>query len=322
METKSSLFTHKNNFILLMLLFSLFGMGCQHIKTRDEVKDKKEVSEGPFDEEVEAPKEQPEEEPREKVITSKKVGLILGPGGAKALAHTGVIKALVKQKVEIQSVVGLGWGALVGGIYANTGKIHKAEWVLYKLNQKKLFEGGLINKEYQPVSSAKLNEFLNLAFKKDKINSSEISFSCPSSSLWTGAVKWYENGAFSSALHDCIQYPPLSEIKGFWVAAPFEIEDSVKKLQAKGVDLIIFVNVLGRGELLTKDIALKHKNSLILWNQLRLSLKKDSKIATETINVPTSSIAINDFSKRSSAMLIGEKAGARAFKKLTEKYGL
>ncbi len=60
---------------------------------------------------------------------NKSVSLILGSGGARGLAHIGVIRELEAQGFEIKSVVGCSIGALVGGLYC-AGKLDAyAEWV-------------------------------------------------------------------------------------------------------------------------------------------------------------------------------------------------
>jgi NTE family protein len=48
----------------------------------------------------------------------KTVSLVLGSGGARGLAHIGVIQWLKEQGFEIASVSGASMGSLVGGIYA------------------------------------------------------------------------------------------------------------------------------------------------------------------------------------------------------------
>ncbi len=59
----------------------------------------------------------------------KRVSLVLGSGGAKGLAHIGVIRWLEENGFEIASVSGSSIGALVGGIYA-AGKLGEFEkWV-------------------------------------------------------------------------------------------------------------------------------------------------------------------------------------------------
>ncbi|MCX7954337.1 MAG: patatin-like phospholipase family protein [Bacteroidales bacterium] len=50
---------------------------------------------------------------------SQKVGLVLSGGGAKGLAHIGVIKALEEHRIPIDYVVGTSMGAIIGGLYAS-----------------------------------------------------------------------------------------------------------------------------------------------------------------------------------------------------------
>ena len=58
------------------------------------------------------------------------VSLVLGSGGARGLAHIGVIQWLTENGYDIRSISGSSMGALVGGIYA-AGKLKDyAEWVL------------------------------------------------------------------------------------------------------------------------------------------------------------------------------------------------
>ncbi len=48
----------------------------------------------------------------------KKVGLALGGGGVRGLAHIGVIKVLEQENIGIDLIVGTSAGALIGGAYA------------------------------------------------------------------------------------------------------------------------------------------------------------------------------------------------------------
>ena len=59
----------------------------------------------------------------------KTVSLVLGSGGARGLAHIGVIHWLEENDFEIKSIVGCSIGAVIGGIYA-AGKLDEYEqWV-------------------------------------------------------------------------------------------------------------------------------------------------------------------------------------------------
>ncbi|MDB5112643.1 MAG: rssA [Mucilaginibacter sp.] len=59
----------------------------------------------------------------------KKVALVLSGGGARGIAHIGVIEELEKQGFKITSIAGTSMGALVGGVYA-LGKLGAyKEWI-------------------------------------------------------------------------------------------------------------------------------------------------------------------------------------------------
>ncbi len=61
--------------------------------------------------------------------SKKEVSLVLGSGGARGLAHIGIIRWLEENGYEIKSISGCSMGAVVGGIYA-AGKLDEFEqWV-------------------------------------------------------------------------------------------------------------------------------------------------------------------------------------------------
>jgi NTE family protein len=53
------------------------------------------------------------------VARRPRVGLVLSGGGARGLAHVGVLKALEAQRISIDVVVGTSMGAIIGGLYAS-----------------------------------------------------------------------------------------------------------------------------------------------------------------------------------------------------------
>ncbi len=60
---------------------------------------------------------------------TKTVSLVLGSGGARGLAHIGVIYEFLNSNYEIHSISGCSIGALVGGVFA-AGKLEEFErWV-------------------------------------------------------------------------------------------------------------------------------------------------------------------------------------------------
>ena len=51
-------------------------------------------------------------------LQAQTVGLVLSGGGAKGIAHIGIIKALEENNVPIDYVAGTSMGAIVGAWYA------------------------------------------------------------------------------------------------------------------------------------------------------------------------------------------------------------
>lgn len=65
----------------------------------------------------------------DKAPDAKTISLVLGSGGARGLAHIGVIRALENHGWRIGAIAGSSMGALIGGCYA-AGKLDDyAEWV-------------------------------------------------------------------------------------------------------------------------------------------------------------------------------------------------
>lgn len=58
------------------------------------------------------------------------VSLVLSGGGARGIAHIGVIEELEQRGYEIASVTGTSMGALVGGVYADNALAPFKEWLL------------------------------------------------------------------------------------------------------------------------------------------------------------------------------------------------
>lgn len=64
-----------------------------------------------------------------------RVGLVLGGGGARGIAHIGVLKVLEEMRIPISCIAGTSMGSLVGGIYASgmpldemTERVEAIEW--------------------------------------------------------------------------------------------------------------------------------------------------------------------------------------------------
>ena len=72
-------------------------------------------------------------------MTKKNIALVLSSGGARGLAHIGVIEELESQGYVITSIAGCSMGALIGGVYA-AGKLNEFREWMKTVDRKKMLE--------------------------------------------------------------------------------------------------------------------------------------------------------------------------------------
>jgi NTE family protein len=80
-------------------------------------------------------------------VFSQKVGIVLSGGGAKGLAHIGVLKALEENHIPIDYIAGNSMGAIIGGLYASGYSIEEME-ILFKSEDFKRWATGIIPPKY------------------------------------------------------------------------------------------------------------------------------------------------------------------------------
>ncbi|MBW2060702.1 MAG: patatin-like phospholipase family protein, partial [Deltaproteobacteria bacterium] len=68
-----------------------------------------------------------------------KIGVALGAGGARGLAHIGVLKAMERAGIRISFLSGSSIGAIIGGLYAYYLSAAELEGVIPKILNTELF---------------------------------------------------------------------------------------------------------------------------------------------------------------------------------------
>jgi len=72
-------------------------------------------------------------------VTAPRIGLALSGGGARGLAHIGVLKVMEELRIPVHCVTGASIGAIVGGSYASGTPAAKLEQTVLKTNWTKVF---------------------------------------------------------------------------------------------------------------------------------------------------------------------------------------
>ena len=176
-----------------------------------------------------------------------KIGLALGSGGARGLAHIGVIKVLEKNNIPIDFIAGSSIGAMVGGFYAAGLDISKIEEIALETNWRRLFS--LVDPHLKQglIGGEKVKVFIDDHIKGKRIEDCEIPFIAVATDLKTGDVAILNRGPLAEAIRASVSIPLVfrpAEIDGKMLAdgglsAPVPVEI----VRQMGADIVIAVNL-------------------------------------------------------------------------------
>jgi NTE family protein len=130
------------------------------------------------------------------------VSLVLGSGGARGLAHIGVIQWLTENGYAIRSISGTSMGALVGGIYATNKLEVYADWVLAleRLLDPTIGRPGIFKGE-------RIISVLRDLIGDCDIEELRISFTAVATDLDSGQEVWLRSGRLFDAIRASIATP-------------------------------------------------------------------------------------------------------------------
>lgn len=232
-----------------------------------------------------------------------KIGLILGPGAARAWAHIGVLQEFNKAKLPVSHIVGLEMGALIGGIYAQKAQPFDVEWQMSKLKDIK-----------------NLGAFIQSVFGSAKAEDLRLPFACPAYNLTKGQYFMMNKGSMAQMLPYCLPAPPALRSHNNNVAGMTELKASVDYLKSKGANFIVYLNVLpAKNGVITGNL---DDESNFLWTLASLSLAKQAQSIDYVLTVPVQEFDLKDWSKRRELLQKGIEAGQNATSQISKRLGL
>jgi len=142
---------------------------------------------------------------------AKTVSLVLGSGGARGLAHIGIINWLEEHNYKIVSVSGSSIGALIGGVYA-LGKLDEYEhWVraISATDMVKLLDFSFSRDGF--VRGEKIISTLKELTGDSLIEDLPIPFIAVASDVVREREVWLKNGSLFDAIRASISLPLFFE---------------------------------------------------------------------------------------------------------------
>jgi NTE family protein len=183
-------------------------------------------------------------------LEGSRVQLVLGSGGARGVAHVGVIDVLEEEGCEITSVAGCSMGAVVGGIYAAGFHAPYREWLLGMTRARVygLFDLTLDRQGF--VKGERIFQVLKRFIDVPPIEAFRIPFTAVAADMEQRREVWFDRGDLYQALRASIAIPgiftPVRHGHQVLVDGGVLNPLPINAVQRQGDSLLVAVNVNGR----------------------------------------------------------------------------
>ncbi|HKJ30295.1 MAG TPA: patatin-like phospholipase family protein [Balneolales bacterium] len=225
-----------------------------------------------------------------------KIGLALGSGSARGLAHIGVIKALTEEGIHIDYMAGTSIGALIGAVYVGGGLdrleefMHTVDWKMiasycdFVFPRVGLLQGG------------KINRFIDRFLPAKTFEETNIPLTVVATDLITGEEVLFKKGDLVQAVRASISLPgifqPVKYNGTYLVDGGLVNPVPANIVKAMGADFVLAVD-------LSLDVATRNVGKRKLKTLRRKNKTKPVKRRRRTLK---------------------EEQSTWVFKKLEEKY--
>lgn len=196
------------------------------------------------------------------MINDKKIGLALGGGGARGIAHIGVLNVLIEERIEPDYVVGCSMGAIIGAYYCLGLDLLEAEKEIKSFNKKKaikeLFD---IKMKSGLLGGKKAYKYLKKMLHDKSFDDLNKPFKTIATNLASGEEKIISEGDLVTAIQASMSVPgvfPPVEIDGqYYIDGGVSNPTPTDVVKNMGADVIIGVDLV-----MARDIEIKNPNIL------------------------------------------------------------
>jgi len=287
------------------------------------------------------------------VIKKLKVGLALGGGGARGLAHIGVLKVLEANQIPIDIIAGTSVGAIVGAFYALRPTASALEQkVLAFLQAPAFHESGLdLFKKKKAVENffgqvakyVKERIVINLAHSRPSIvggwrvsravdflledktfENCHIPFACVATDLVTGEEVVFRQGSLRQAVSASMSIPgflpPIQYDGRLLVDGAVVAPVPINACKALGADVVIAVDVsqpiLGMGTFENIVDIIFRSNSILSYQYKQMLLDHADLVIQPNVG----EVHWSEFRNVESLVAEGERATRQALEKIQQLF--
>ncbi|NBB90007.1 MAG: patatin family protein, partial [Spirochaetes bacterium] len=138
----------------------------------------------------------------------KKVGLALGGGAARGIAHVGAIKVLEEHGIHIDYVAGTSAGSLIGALYCSGYTWEEIRDIVADVNWGNLVQPSLFSSKGL-VNPSKLEKLLDKLISNKTFEELEIPLRVVSVDLLTGELYIFREGPVARAVRASSSIPGM-----------------------------------------------------------------------------------------------------------------
>jgi NTE family protein len=175
------------------------------------------------------------------------IGLALGGGFARGIAHIGVLKVLEEEGIPVRVVTGTSVGALIGAAYCSGLSIAELEDVAHKVRFTTFARWTL--SRYGFASNDRMVAFLNRTLKVKTFEELRIPLGVSATDFNTGEGVVFHSGSIVDPVRASCAYPGMSlpvEIRGrYLVDGMLSHPVPTRPLREMGADRVLAVHLKG-----------------------------------------------------------------------------
>ncbi|MCB0833090.1 MAG: patatin-like phospholipase family protein [Bacteroidetes bacterium] len=274
-----------------------------------------------------------------------KCGVALGGGGARGLAHVGVLKVLHREEVPIHIITGSSMGAVVGGMYAETGDIETVERNLLDFFSSEDFKKTgmqLFRKELHPenfygqiahskdtelviqldrnrvslMKEYRLGVIMDHLLSEGYVENTRIQFAPVATNLETGEVVVFRSGKLRDTIKASAAVPgflpPILYREMVLVDGAISSSIPVEPARSLGADMLIAVNV---SRALDEEPMPQNVIDILFRTNLITSLRLDKltcEMAEVVLQPDVGSVHWAEFDRITELIDAGEKEAEKA----------
>ena len=242
------------------------------------------------------------------------IGVALGGGFARGMAHIGVLKVLEQEGIPVRVIAGTSVGALIGACYCSGLSIEELEKVAHSVRFT-TFARWTVSR-YGFASNDRMVQFLNRTLKVKTFEELRIPLGVTATDFKTGEGVVFHSGSILDPIRASCAYPGMFlpvNIRGRWlVDGMLSHPVPSSPLHEMGADRVIAVHLRGQW---TKDGAPRHLFDVI-GQSFAIAQDQMSHLwrgAADVIVEPdVAGFAYDDFKRAGELITAGEIATQKA----------